>query len=255
MADVLTQAPGMGMLTGQQGKCSAVGIGVLSSLRRLPPALLRGRCHIRSMDRTYGRAYGSTSGCAVPQDGNANPMRPATRDWRPSGRGNLNLRIPVMNGSNNHTPNSDLIARLMQPLPDCDLSDPEIGQLEVRAARDAKVRRKAAWYEAWDHYRRASLRFDLMCLLRQAKTSGLDGFEHIPVDDFWAMREALRAEVDRLMRVPAPTVWAMREKHRLRRAAQDAAQAEEWAALVAADAERLGVKCPVSKASGKGGGA
>lgn len=69
-----------GKVQTQPQKTSA-GIGLPSVSRRSQAApSLRGF--------SYGRAFRSIERCAAPRGGKANPVRPATRDWSPSGRVN-----------------------------------------------------------------------------------------------------------------------------------------------------------------------
>ena len=78
------------------GKIYYVGIGVLSvSWRKTKP-----RPYLRGF--SHGRAYGSTERCAVPASGNANSVRPATRDWRSSGQVNTDSWRPAMSKTNTH---------------------------------------------------------------------------------------------------------------------------------------------------------
>ena len=83
----LTSARRSGKLFVQTPHVS-VGIGVLNSCRRSKAAPnMRGFFH--------GRASGATERWAVPTSGNANPIRPATRDWRHGGRDNPDCRRPL----------------------------------------------------------------------------------------------------------------------------------------------------------------
>lgn len=96
MISLLTIAPIMDRINLHSGKIYYVGIGVLSvSWRKTKP-----RPYLRGF--SYGRAYGSTERCAVPASGNANSVRPTTRDWRSSGQGNTDSWRPAMSKTNTH---------------------------------------------------------------------------------------------------------------------------------------------------------
>ena len=96
MISLLTIAPIMDRINLHSGKIYYVGIGVLSvSWRKTKP-----RPYLRGF--SHGRAYGSTERCAVPASGNANSVRPATRDWRSSGQVNTDSWRNAMSRTNTH---------------------------------------------------------------------------------------------------------------------------------------------------------
>ena len=96
MISLLTISPIMDRVNLHSGKIYYVGIGVLSvSWRKTKP-----RPYLRGF--SHGRAYGSTERCAVPASGNANSVRPATRDWRSSGQGNTDSWRNAMSRRSTH---------------------------------------------------------------------------------------------------------------------------------------------------------
>lgn len=149
-----------------------------------------------------------------------------------------------MRGTTTHIPNCDLMARLMQPLADVDLSDPDLSRLEARARREATGRLMDAWMRAWTRYRRANDRFDLIAALRLARLDGCTEFTAVSDDDLDAARARWLASAARLIRTPAPRAWCVQLKLRLRSLADNPAEAAEWDGLIAADVARLGMKPP-----------